>query len=140
MANYTIKWKTLRKAGLILVFVECEDSERPALVTFETRANARKFLRDLNARGVEWLVSPPEVAANLEKKSPKKFRIMADAENNSNLFWDNFDRMLPAIRRRFRRSDTIQVTPEEWAKIQKIPGFADGPEYAKAALINLDEK
>jgi hypothetical protein len=62
-------------------------------------------------------------------------RIYADQENNAERFWDNFDKLFPVAACHIRRDGYALVTDEQWSDIKKIRGFAEGPEYAKDALV-----
>jgi len=63
------EWRVRKLHGQTLVFAKCENG--PALVTFDNRNNALKFLNDLDKRGIEWVVSPPEVLLHRETATIK---------------------------------------------------------------------
>lgn len=60
--------------------------------------------------------------------------IKADIENNAEEFWEAFEKEYPSIAHDvcngYAKVDTIT-----WQKLQQLPGFSNGPSYAKNALI-----
>jgi hypothetical protein len=78
-----------------------------------------------------------EREAQDEEEGTIHFR--ADMENNADAFWTALDEAFPAIADALRDQDEARLTPDEWAAVQALPGFADGPEHAKEALMVLDE-
>jgi len=61
--------------------------------------------------------------------------IRVDYEDNSEEFWATLREQMPDLAARFYDSDATVVDAETWAKIQELPGFGDGPYYAREALI-----
>jgi len=65
-----------------------------------------------------------------------KVAIMADPENNAELFWQNMGEQFPQIARQLQ-STIAEVDLNTWAQIQQITGFADGPSHAPHAIIEV---
>jgi len=65
-----------------------------------------------------------------------KVAIMADPENNAELFWQNMGEQFPQIARQLQ-STIAEVDLNTWAQIQQIAGFADGPSHAPHAIIEV---
>ena len=61
--------------------------------------------------------------------------ITADDENNGDVFFCELREKFPSIAATLCTSGTCDVTREEWAAIQKLEGFADGPAHARHALV-----
>lgn len=61
--------------------------------------------------------------------------IRPDAENNADTFWAALDSAYPAIADELRGRGVAVVDSETWAAIQQLDGFANGPDYAREALI-----
>lgn len=61
--------------------------------------------------------------------------ITTDEENNGDIFFCELREKFPAIAATIATHDEAEVTREEWAAIQKLEGFADGPEYARHAMV-----
>jgi hypothetical protein len=66
-----------------------------------------------------------------------KVKIMADMECNADQFWDNFREQFPVLAIEFDYANVVTVDRETWSKIQMAPGFCEGPEYAREALIEV---
>ena len=65
--------------------------------------------------------------------------ITTDEENNGDVFFCELREKFPAIAATIATHDEAEVTCEEWAAIQKLDGFADGPDYARHALVVVQE-
>ena len=65
--------------------------------------------------------------------------ITTDEENNGDVFFCELREKFPAIAATIMRHDEAEVSREEWAAIQKLDGFADGPDYARRALVVVQE-
>lgn len=61
--------------------------------------------------------------------------VQFDDENNADIFVCELREKFPAIAATLCTSGTCDVTREEWAAIQKLEGFADGPAHARHALV-----
>ncbi len=65
--------------------------------------------------------------------------ITADDENNGDVFFCELRKKFPTIAATLCTSGTCEVTREEWAAIQNLEGFSDGPDYAKSALVVVQQ-
>ncbi len=65
--------------------------------------------------------------------------ITADDENNGDVFFCELREKFPSIAATLCTSGTCDVTREEWSAIQKLEGFSDGPDYAKSALVVVQQ-
>ena len=61
--------------------------------------------------------------------------VQYDDENNADTFVCELRQKFPSIAATLWRAGTCDVTREEWAAIQKLEGFADGPAHARHALV-----
>ena len=70
-------------------------------------------------------------------------RIVVDEENNAEEFWEHVRCSSSVPHELIELSDTITVSDERAAEIEawceKTPGYADGPEYDKYALVFVPE-
>jgi hypothetical protein len=62
-------------------------------------------------------------------------KFTVDYENNAETFWAAIKSQLPALAAKFVESDSVELTDDEAAAVKALPGWADGPEHAKTALI-----
>lgn len=62
-------------------------------------------------------------------------RVQVDHENNAETWWDALREREPALAARLGDSDTLEITADELARLQALPGWADGPAHARTALI-----
>ena len=62
-------------------------------------------------------------------------KVKVDHENIAETFWANLDEQLPEIAAKLRESDEVELTDEEWATVQAVEGFGNGPSYAPTALV-----
>ena len=60
--------------------------------------------------------------------------ITADEENNAETFWSEFDSAYPEIADQVREG-AATIDNATWDAIQKLAGFADGPEYARTPFV-----
>ncbi len=67
------------------------------------------------------------------------YKIEADYENNATLFWASFRETMPSVSAAMERHGHVVVSENGWAAIQNIPGFADGPAHARAALVECGD-
>lgn len=65
--------------------------------------------------------------------------ITADHENNAEIFWNNFQDAFQDLAHLLGAGNTVTISREKWVKIQAIPGFSDGPEFARGALIEVSK-
>jgi delta-aminolevulinic acid dehydratase/porphobilinogen synthase len=62
--------------------------------------------------------------------------IMASVHRLRCSVWDNMRAEMPELTEELLMFPLwIEVTDAQWAKIQAMPGFADGPDHVKFALI-----
>ena len=61
--------------------------------------------------------------------------IQIDMENTAETFWGEMEAAFPSLCESLRQNDQATVSPETWEAIQKLEGFADGPAYARTALL-----
>lgn len=66
-------------------------------------------------------------------------RIMPDPENNADFFWSNLDETFPEIASELRQEGYATVSEATWDAIQRLVGFANGPHYAKNALLVVSD-
>jgi hypothetical protein len=66
-------------------------------------------------------------------------RVTVDYENNNPYFWDAFYSAFPQFS---LAQDVFEITPDEWALIQRFPGWnhASAPEYAPHPLIEIEQE
>ena len=65
----------------------------------------------------------------------KSYRITVDDENNADEWWAALDTLYPTLAATLRRSDSAVVYEDTLAALRRLPGWADGPEYARHPLI-----
>lgn len=70
--------------------------------------------------------------------------VVVDDENNAENFWANFRETMPAWAKVLSDTDSgeaVRIPVSVWESIQKIEGFADGPNYASTAIMiaEIDE-
>jgi hypothetical protein len=65
--------------------------------------------------------------------------VRADYENNAELFWDTIREKHPAIAEKLQADADVFLTDEEWETVQAVEGFEDGPNYARTALLQVEE-
>jgi hypothetical protein len=63
--------------------------------------------------------------------------VRPDDEHNADQFWDALDAAIPAVADSLRERNEAELTAEEWAAVQALPGFGGGPEYAPTALLRV---
>ncbi len=61
--------------------------------------------------------------------------VSADMEYDADEFWAALDAAFSDIAWALRDEGAVALTPGEWDAVQALPGFADGPEHAKTALM-----
>ena len=61
--------------------------------------------------------------------------ITTDNENNAEVFWDSLRASHPSIAYSLGEGKIVHLTLETWKSIRQLPGFSDGPNHAKDALI-----
>lgn len=65
--------------------------------------------------------------------------VRVDEENNAELWWAELDAAYPEIAKSLRRNGcaVFHSGPGQvWDKLAALPGFSDGPEHARDALID----
>jgi len=65
--------------------------------------------------------------------------IKVDDENNSALFWDSLRETYPVIANCLEQDQAAVVTEEVYELLAELPGFSDGPKYARHALIHCGD-
>jgi len=71
-------------------------------------------------------------------KSAKQIAVRVDEENNAEQWWDalrSYDRAHGGGRTIEKAIDAGRVTPEQLEILKALPGWEDGPEFARTALI-----
>jgi hypothetical protein len=58
-----------------------------------------------------------------------------DYENNAETWWEAIRVQEPKIAKRFERADRVRLTMNEYRRLEALPGWSDGPHYAKHPLI-----
>lgn len=62
--------------------------------------------------------------------------VRVDGENNAARWWDALDATYPDFARSLRRNDVAVIDSSLWHELAALPGFEDGPDYARCALID----
>lgn len=65
--------------------------------------------------------------------------IQVDQENNAEQFWEELREYHENLADALGRDDCAIVKKEIWEAIKALPGFSDGPDYARDALLNMGE-
>lgn len=66
-------------------------------------------------------------------------RVTIDLENNAEEFFAALAEKYPAIDQQLSDGEAV-ITDEEWQAIRLLPGFANGPDYAREALVEIEEQ
>jgi hypothetical protein len=64
--------------------------------------------------------------------------VVVDDENNAETFWTNFRDSLPVWAATLADTDageSVRIPVYVWEQIQKIEGFASGPDHARTAIM-----
>lgn len=72
-------------------------------------------------------------------RAAEPVRVSVDHENNADEFWSAMQDRFPEISRRFMLDDETEIDRGTWDEIQRLPGFADGPSFAKYALFVVED-
>lgn len=75
---------------------------------------------------------------NMARKNTLTVRF--DDENNAEIFVCELREKFPTIAATLCTAGSCDITRDEWAAIQKLEGFADGPAYARYALVVADQE
>jgi hypothetical protein len=62
--------------------------------------------------------------------------VRVDAENNAEQWWDAVREAYPDFATSLSRNGAAVIRQELWHQLAALPGFSDGPAYAKDALID----
>jgi hypothetical protein len=73
---------------------------------------------------------------DLENNMPTLITVKVDYENPAERWWAALQEREPGIAARLSDGEE-QVTAEELDRLQALPGWSDGPAYARTALIVL---
>lgn len=65
--------------------------------------------------------------------------IRIDDENNAEAFWEAIDDQYPTISASLRRNGHAIVSYKVYQALASLPGFSDGPEHARDALIDCGD-
>lgn len=69
----------------------------------------------------------------------EKLNVRVDHECNAEEFWAALRERHPELAKDLERQNTVTVPRSTWEEIQTLPGFADGPAYARTALIEVSD-
>jgi hypothetical protein len=62
--------------------------------------------------------------------------VRVDDENNADEWWGALREKYPAFAASLEKNGAAVIKDTLWDALTMLPGFADGPEYAKYALID----
>lgn len=69
----------------------------------------------------------------------KTYRAIADPENNAETWWLAVRAQEPELARRLEAGTPITVSEAELRRLEALPGWADGPSYARKALVVTED-
>ena len=61
--------------------------------------------------------------------------VVIDWENNAEIWWDALRQQFSTLHERFFLVDKLTITREQLRQLAALPGWADGPAYAKHPII-----
>ena len=72
----------------------------------------------------------------LERHVKTFIAVEVDQENNADLWWSECRKKFPRFAQALADHDHAVIEDSLWHALADLPGFADGPDYARTALID----
>lgn len=66
-----------------------------------------------------------------------KIRVVVDHETNAVAWWAALRQYEPVIARALERKGELSLSPTVFARLRALPGWTDGPDYAKTPLLMI---
>jgi hypothetical protein len=67
--------------------------------------------------------------------SNHQITVAIDWENNTETWWDALREQSPKLHELFFMVDKLTITCEQFRQLTELPGWADGPPYAKHPIV-----